>query len=138
MAGSPDEGSSPASGFKSLLKPFMWAGTILPGMALRKTTSPKAGAEDASRKRVMVPEVLQAPAWKTLSTRSGRSRSENHLTIGVASQAACNAVDMLESQRILQRGGHRSPIVPFSKHVQRSNSEPAGRDMVRQGVGCGV
>jgi hypothetical protein len=99
-------------------------------MALRKTKSQKVGAEDASRKREMWPEVLQAPAWKAFSTWPGRSHSDNQMAIGVGSLAARNAVDMLEPQTIPQEGGSRSPIVPFS--AQRSNSEPAGRDMVRQ------
>jgi len=44
-----DEASWRTAGFMPLLKPFLWAGTMLPGIAWRKTKPPKAGtAEEPS------------------------------------------------------------------------------------------
>ena len=111
----------------ALLKPFLWAGTILPW---RKTKGATAGAD--SRKQEMVPEVLQAPSWRTLSTRFGRSLSDNQMSTSQATAAQLSertAVDMLEPDR---HEGPRAQSVPFSTDLKRSNTEPSGRDMVRQ------
>ncbi|KAJ1473353.1 hypothetical protein T484DRAFT_1836625 [Baffinella frigidus] len=87
--------------FMPLIKSFLWAGNMLPGVAWRKTKSPKAGAEEASYKQEMVQEVLEAPAWKTISSRFMNSVSEN-VAIGKVSTAARGAGDMLEPARISQ------------------------------------
>ncbi|KAJ1473351.1 hypothetical protein T484DRAFT_1973224 [Baffinella frigidus] len=94
--------------FMPLIKSFLWAGNMLPGVAWRKTKSPKAGAEEASYKQEMVQEVLEAPARKTISSRFKRSFSENML-IGKASTAARGAGDMLEPARISQDEIPRPP-----------------------------
>ncbi|KAJ1466446.1 hypothetical protein T484DRAFT_1861633 [Baffinella frigidus] len=100
-----DEASAPrpahgasfrTSGFMQLLKPFLWAGRM--GTSWRKTKTPNAGVEE---------EVLEAPAWKTISRRF-----ENQVAIARASTAALGVGDILE------------PTVPTPRTKAEPSSDP--------------
>ena len=117
----PDE-SSRAARFMplALLKPFMWAGTILPWRKTKTATvgadegylaHKKQGADEASRKQEM---VLRAPSWRTLSTGHSRSHSENQMSTSQATRtdmldpATRTAVDMLEPEKIPHHDGEKT------------------------------
>ncbi|KAJ1466690.1 hypothetical protein T484DRAFT_1861011, partial [Baffinella frigidus] len=104
--------STRTSGFMPLLKPFLWAGTMLPGIAWRKTKPRKAGAEETSYKHDMVQSVLDAPAFQTISMH--RSSSEKLMVRRVFTPPPL-AVGMLEPKKNSQAEGPRAPIVPMSR-----------------------
>ncbi|KAJ1479688.1 hypothetical protein T484DRAFT_1902425 [Baffinella frigidus] len=107
-----------AAGLMPLLKSFLWAGAMLPGIAWRKTKSPKAGAQEASYTQEMVQEVFEAPAWKHISRRLDGSISQN----------TC------EPTKISQPGGSRAPTEPSSDPIATFDAFPLRKPDAQRGA----
>mmetsp|Transcript_13920 Transcript_13920/g.32339 ORF Transcript_13920/g.32339 Transcript_13920/m.32339 type:complete len:192 (-) Transcript_13920:118-693(-) len=101
---------------------FLWAGAMRPGTSWRKMQSAKAGVEEASHTQERVQEVLEAPAWKTISRRFKGSNSED---MRGSTEIAC-PLRKLESQT----RAHSPPPHRHGAKAKAAAKEGAGARLI--------